>query len=110
MPNNNPSSFVISLRVNPIDAMSIIDTLEKLEVPTQNLSFAQATKLTLSSLLEAARQSGTIPRRSTGEYQEMIAPFRDDTLAARGAKLKIGLFDNEPVPQLDKGTTTGDNL
>ena len=42
--------IVMHLRVNPIDAMAIIDILDKLEVPKHNLSFAQATKIALANL------------------------------------------------------------
>lgn len=101
--------LVVSVRINPTDAMSVIDILDAVGVPKENLSFAQGTKIALSSLLESARQAGTIPRREGFEYLEMLAPFKADSYASRGAKLKLAnelakppTENNVPVPQLDR--------
>src|SRR5258706_16257049 len=81
--------LVVSIRVNPTDAMSVIDILDRLGITKDNLSFAQATKLALSSLLESARQSDLVPRRDGFEYLDMIKPFELGSYASRGAKLKL---------------------
>lgn len=98
----------MSLRVNPTDAMAIVDVIDTIGVSKENLSFAQATKIALSTLLESARQQGTIPRREGFEYLEMMKPFEADNYSSRAAKLRITKelnkppTDNVPVPQLDK--------
>jgi len=99
--------FIVSLRINPNDVMSIIDVLDTIGVPKQNLSFAQATKIALASLLEGARQSNLVPRRDGFEYSEMIKPFAGSTYASRGAKLRTAYklsrppSDNGSDPRLD---------
>ncbi|HEX6826433.1 MAG TPA: hypothetical protein VF077_08970 [Nitrospiraceae bacterium] len=97
------------LRVNPTDAMSIVDVLDVLGVSKTNLSFAQATKLALSALLESARKEGLIPRREGFEYLTMMRPFEEVNLSARAAKLRLTKLNNRepsdgngvPVPQRD---------
>lgn len=81
--------IVTSLRVNPTDAMSVIDMLDYLGVPKENMSFAQAAKIVLASSLEAYRQQGFIPRRTGFEYSEMIAPFTRQDPGAHAAKLQL---------------------
>ena len=101
---------VMHLRVNPTDSMSIIDILDVLGIPKDNLSFAQATKLALSALLESARKEGIIPRREGFEYLEMMRPFEETSTnyGARAARLRITKLSNIeprdnalPVPQRD---------
>lgn len=105
------------LRVNPTDAMSIIDILDKLEVPKNNLSFAQATKIALGTLLESARREGLIPRREGFEYLEMMRPFEESSTryGARSAKLRITKLSNVeprelPVPQRDAALMNGEQI
>jgi hypothetical protein len=80
--------LVVTLRINPRDAMSIIDVLKRLEISSVNISFAQATKIALSSALESFRQTGLIPDRTGFEYSDMIAPFLKPSLVDRGSMLK----------------------
>lgn len=89
--------LVVTLRVNPQDAMSIVDTLFDLGVNTTNLSFNQATKLVLASFLEAHRSTGRIPTRSGFEYTELMRPFTESSYSNRGLKLKLASMLASPV-------------
>lgn len=95
-------SLVFSLRVNAPDAMSVVDTLNVLGIPSDNLSFSQATKIVLAALLENQRQAGNIPRRSGFEYTEMLEPFVKPNISARSARLKSAaeLSKEHTIPSL----------
>ena len=79
--------IVVTIRINPKDAMAVIDCLDFLGIPKHNLSFSQAAKLVLSSALESYRQQGTVPIRTGFEYSQMVEPFNRGGFASRGAKL-----------------------
>lgn len=80
---------VTTLRVNPTDAMSVIDMLDYLGLKRENISFAQATKIVLAASLEAYRQQGFIPKREGFEYSQMLAPFTRQDPGVHAEKLKI---------------------
>ncbi len=88
--------IVVSIRVNPTDVMAVIDTLDHLGIPKANFSFAQATKLVLSSALESFRQAGIVPKRTGFEYLEMIEPFERQNFSSRGAKLRTAKDLRQP--------------
>ena len=77
---------VIYIRLNPQDCMSIVDIVDKLRIPTANMSFALAAKLAISSMLESFRANGVIPIRDGFEYTQLLSRFTD-TKANRAAKL-----------------------
>lgn len=72
---------VVRIRVNPADIMSCIDICKKARVYIDGMSLGQVVRLSLSGLLEAARDHGVIERRDGFEYSEMVRPFevRDNT-------------------------------
>jgi len=90
-------SLVFSLRLNAPDAMSVVDSLNVLGIPSDNLSISQATKIVLAAYLEQARQVGTIPRRSGFEYTAMLAPFTKPNIAQRSARLKSAAELSKPA-------------
>ena len=76
---------VVRLRVNPRDAMSIVDVLDKVELSPTNMSFDQACSMVLATLLESARTANLIPREREGfEYTEMMQRFTRVTKADIG--------------------------
>lgn len=83
----NPS-LVFSLRLNAPEAMGVVDILNVLGIPSDNLSFSQATKIVVAAVIENYRQAGTIPRRTGFEYIEMLAPFTKPNISQRSARLK----------------------
>lgn len=67
---------VVRIRVNPTDCMAVLDVIEKLGLTPDRLSFDQAVRITLSSLLESVRKNGIIPTRDGFEYSDMMQSFR----------------------------------
>jgi len=88
--------LVCSVRMNPQEAMGIVDTLDVLGISKDNLSFSQALKLAIAAYIERARQTGTIPRRDGFEFSEMLAPFTKPDLSKRSAKLKSAAELSKP--------------
>lgn len=81
---------VIRFRVNPTDCISVVDVIEKLGLHRERLSFDQACRIALSSLLESARTHGVIPAEPSGfEYEQKMARFQERTSADRLAKLQF---------------------
>lgn len=80
---------VVYMRVNPTDQMSVVDILDVIGQSKENLSFNAAAKIAFATLLESARQAGTIPRRDGFEYGEMLQPFERENLKNRAAKLLL---------------------
>lgn len=66
---------VVTLRVNPRDCMSVVAVLEKLEINTPGMSFAQAVSLALSSALEAFRQNNVLPKEDTFNFNKVMDRF-----------------------------------
>jgi hypothetical protein len=86
MPTN--PGLVVHLRLNRTDAMAIVDVLDLLGVPKDNLSFAQATKIVLTNLLGSMRVNGRVPNRDNQDYERLIEPFGVPTYAAKSARLR----------------------
>ena len=80
------AGIVTTIRVNPKDAQSVLDVMEKAGVRTANMSFAQMTALAFQSLLEAARQSGTLPEPDSFQYLNRLQPY---IKAKHGMKLEV---------------------
>lgn len=66
---------VTRLRVNPKDCQSVLDLLDRIGVPYQNLSFSQCTSIALASLLETARVHKTLPEPDPFQYLNRMSPF-----------------------------------
>ena len=69
---------VVTIRVNPIDCISVLDVLEKQGTALTNLSFAQAVKIVLASSLETFRQMNYIPVPDGFSFLQRMAPFEED--------------------------------
>lgn len=67
--------IVASIRVNPKDCMAVVDVMEAVGIPTDGMSFPAMVSLTLSSLLQTARDNNQIPTRDGFEYSEIMSPF-----------------------------------
>lgn len=78
--------IVTTIRINPKDAQSILDVLEKAGVRTSGMSFAAMTALAVSSLLEAARQDSVIPEPDSFQYLNRLQPYLK---AKHGRKLQV---------------------
>lgn len=78
--------IVTTIRINPKDAQSVLDVLEKAGVRTQGMSFAAMTALAVSSLLEAARQDNVIPEPDPFQYLNRLQPY---IKAKHGRKLQV---------------------
>lgn len=83
------AGVVSCIRLNPVDAMSVIDILDHLGLSKDNLSFPQATKLVLGAFLATARRDGIIPVRASGEFEDMLSPFGRENFSGRAAKLRM---------------------
>jgi len=98
---------VARIRVNPKDAMGVVDVLEKLGVSTTNISFDNGVRIALSSLLESARQSNLIPTREGFEYLKMMERFVRHTKADQVARLELTNLAHSAPP--DHHTPTLDD-
>ena len=78
--------IVSTIRINPKDAQSVLDVLEKAGVRTQGMSFASMVALAMSSLLEAARQDNVIPEPDPFQYLNRLQPY---IKAKHGRKLQV---------------------
>lgn len=70
---------VVKIRVNPRDCMSVVDVIKNTGLLTEGMSLPVAVSLTLSALLESARQAKLIPEREGFEYTEVMRPFSNKT-------------------------------
>lgn len=66
---------VVSLRLNPLDCMAIVDMLKIGGVDTEGISFSQAVATVVQSMLESARIQAVIPVRDGFDYMEVMRPF-----------------------------------
>lgn len=78
---------VARIRLNPKDCMSVVDVINAAGINTRGMSFASAVSLSLSSLMETARQSNLIPTRDGFDYLDMMQQFEGRSGQAR--KLQI---------------------
>lgn len=76
---------VTTIRVNPADAMAVVDVVNAAGVYTKGMSFASMVSLALSSLLQTMRDQDVIPKRDGFEYNELVQPY----LGQNGKKLEI---------------------
>lgn len=68
---------VVKLRVNPTDCISVAQVLDALGVQVGLISFDQAVRIALSSLLESARAAGVIPQPSfDNNLDQVMQRFR----------------------------------
>ena len=105
--SNLRAGVVASIRINPKDAQSILDVLEKAGVPTANMSFSAMTALALQSLLESARQSRLIPEPDPFDFLTRVGPYLKtkhsaklavtNTLHGMGAALQAPAMPPEAV-------------
>ena len=77
---------VVHIRVNAEDIMGCIDVLDKAKCIIPGMSIAQVVRLSLSGLLQSARDAHMIPERDGYEYGEMMSRF---TPGRTGKKLSI---------------------
>lgn len=66
---------VARIRVNPKDCQSVLDLLDKVQIPRQHMSFAQCVSIALSSLLETARINKTLPEPDPFQYINRMGQY-----------------------------------
>lgn len=100
------AGLVVRLRVNPKDCQSILDLLDKVGVPYNNLSFSQCTSLALASLLETARTHKTLPEPDPFQFINRMGNFigqghtmQRKRLAAANALGNIGEHFQAPTTE-----------
>jgi len=100
------AGLVVRLRVNPKDCQSILDLLDKVGVPYNNLSFSQCTSLALASLLETARTHKTLPEPDPFQFINRMGNFigqghtmQRKRLAAANALGSIGESFHAPTTE-----------
>ena len=100
------AGLVVRLRVNPKDCQSILDLLDKVGVPYQNLSFSQCTSIALASLLETARTHKTLPEPDPFQFINRMGNFigqghtmQRKRLAAANALGNIGEHFQAPTTE-----------
>lgn len=100
------AGMVVRLRVNPKDCQSILDLLNKVGVPSNNLSFSQCTSLALASLLETARTHRTLPEPDPFQFLNRMENFighghgmQRKRLAAANALGNIGEHFQAPTTE-----------
>ena len=79
--------IVATIRVNPKDCMAVLDVMDAVGITSEGMSFPAMASLTLSSLLQTARDNKQIPDRSGFEYAEMMQPYVNQPRTRR--KLEI---------------------
>lgn len=89
---------VVTIRINPLDCISVLDVLEKQGIPLVNLSFSQAVKIVLASALETLRGLNYIPIPDGFTYLQRMAPFEE--YRHRVAMLNITDQSNRPDYQV----------
>lgn len=81
--------MVATIRVNPKDCMAVLDVMEAVGITIEGMSFPAMVSLTLSSLLQTARDNGQIPTRDGFEFSQMMAPY----IGQRRTKKKLQIAD-----------------
>jgi len=88
---------VVRIRVNPQDALGVADIIGVLGLDCKLLTFDQAVRIALSSLLESARVHNSIPRADGFEYGSVMAKFITKP-GELGKKREVGeLLNKESV-------------
>lgn len=70
---------VVTIRVNPIDCMSVIDVLDAANVPYSNMSYASMVSLALATLIQSAKNSHIIREPDPFQYGQVMARYADST-------------------------------
>ena len=81
------AGMVVRLRVNPKDCQSVLDLLDRVSIPHDNLSFSQCVSLALASLLETARTYKTLPEPDAFQYMNRMGKFYGRGHAMQGKRL-----------------------
>lgn len=81
------AGMVVRLRVNPKDCQSILDLLDRVSIPHDNLSFSQCVSLALASLLETSRMHKTLPEPDAFQYMNRMQKFYGRGHAMQGKRL-----------------------
>ena len=81
------AGLVVRLRVNPKDCQSVLDLLDRVSIPHDNLSFSQCVSLALASLLETARTYKTLPEPDAFQYMNRMGKFYGRGHAMQGKRL-----------------------
>lgn len=91
----------VTIRVNPKDAISVLDLMNKVEINTSAMSYSQCVSLALASLLESARKNGALPEPDPFDFLNRMQPFsatpQARKLAATNAIYSIGSEFKAPV-------------
>lgn len=81
---------VVSIRVNTMDLMSVIDMVHKAGAFSPGMSLSSAVSLGLSIATEELRRQGKLPTRDGFEYASMVEPF---AASKRNNKVKRAFAD-----------------
>lgn len=94
--------MVVTIRVSPKDCQSILDVIDKANIPHVGQSFPAMVSLALGSLLERARLDSVIPEPDEYQYLNRLQPYmkgsRSKKLAV--AKTLTGMGANLQAPPL----------
>lgn len=113
--------IVATIRVNPKDCMAVVDVMEAVGITTEGMSFPAMISLTLSSLLQTARDNNQIPTRDGFEYNEIMAPYQrqkrnkrkleiTDTLHKLGSSVNVPKLSKPPRGAFQVEPGTGERL
>lgn len=78
---------VVSIRVNPLDCLSVIDLLEQHDMIIRGQSFASMVSLAFSSMLAGLRKNGVVPTRDGFEFNDMMNRYATSSRDSR--KLEV---------------------
>lgn len=93
---------IVRFRLAPKDCLSVIDVVAQLGLKAERMSFDQACRIALTSVLRSLRATSAIPTRDGYEYGEMMEPFEsvsrvDAQLRGEVAeRLNAEMFSTEP--------------
>jgi hypothetical protein len=79
------SGKVVSIRISPLDCLSIIDICKKAGIIEADATFPGLTSQALKMMIHAYKTMGMIPVRDGFEWNEMMEPF-DEDIKARSNK------------------------
>lgn len=85
---------VASIRVNPKDCMSIIDTIKNTGLYVPGMSYPAMVSMVLSACLESLRKHGTIPTRDGFEYLQMMEPYLGQGRNKKARNITNALISN----------------
>jgi len=79
---------VVAIRVNPQDSMAVADIVKTLGIFQVGMSLSSAVSLSLSALINGAKQAGSIPMRDGFAYNTIMQDF---TMKQSKGKHSIGI-------------------